>query len=75
MFLIVLSFILKYNIFNIIIQEEMVMDNNNQKQNTNKTLTFSKDNPILEISSKQSQTQTQTQNVTPPLMPRESKKE
>lgn len=49
------------------------MDNNNQKQNTNKTLTFSKDNPILEISSKQSQTQ--TKNVTPPVKTKESKKE
>lgn len=46
---------------------------NNQKQNTYKTLTFSKDNPIIEISSKQSQIQ--EQNITPPSMPKESKKE
>ena len=38
-----------------------------------KTVTFSKDNPIVEISSKQSQTQ--TQNVVPPTKPKESKKE
>ena len=49
------------------------MDNNNQKQNTYKTLTFSKDNPIVEISSKQ--TQIQEHNNTPPSMPKESKKE
>lgn len=49
------------------------MDNNNQNQNTYKTVTFSKDNPIIEISSKQSQIQ--EQNITPPSMPKESKKE
>lgn len=49
------------------------MDNNNQKQNTYKAVTFSKDNPIVEISSKQSQMQ--EQNITPPAMPKEAKKE
>lgn len=34
---------------------------------------FSKDNPIVEISSKQ--TQIQEHNSTPPSMPKESKKE
>lgn len=48
------------------------MDNNNQNQNTCKAVTFSKDNPIVEISSKQSQMQ--EQNITPPVMPKESKK-
>lgn len=38
-----------------------------------KTLTFSKDNPIIEISTKQSQTQ--VQNIVPPTRPKESKKE
>lgn len=37
-----------------------------------KTLTFSKDNPIIEISSKQSQIK--NNNVTPPSMPKELKK-
>lgn len=46
------------------------MGNNIQKANTNKAVTFSKDTPIIEISSKQSQ----TQNITPPAMPKESKK-
>ena len=41
--------------------------------NKPKTTTFSKDNPIVEISSKQSQTQ--IQNVTPPVKTKESKKE
>ena len=51
------------------------MDNKtqNQNQNTYRTVTFSKDNPIVEISSKQSQTK--TQNVVPPTKPKESKKE
>lgn len=44
-------------------------DNNN----TPKTATFSKDNPIIEISSKQSQVQ--TQNIIPPVKSKESKKE
>lgn len=43
------------------------------KNAISKTLTFSKDNPIIEISSKQSQTQ--VQSVTPPTRPKESKKE
>lgn len=38
-----------------------------------KALTFSKDNPIVEISSKQSQVK--TQDVVPPVKPKESKKE
>lgn len=38
-----------------------------------KTVTFSKDNPIIELSSKQSQTQ--NENVTPPVRPKELKKE
>lgn len=46
---------------------------NSQKQNTFKTVTFSKDNPIIEISSKQSQIQ--QQNITPPAKAKESKKE
>ena len=46
---------------------------NTKNQNTYKTMTFSKDNPVIEISSKQSQIQ--EQNITPPLMPKESKKE
>lgn len=46
---------------------------NTKKQNTYKTMTFTKDNPVIEISSKQSQIQ--EQNNTPPLMPKESKKE
>lgn len=49
------------------------MDNNNQKQNAYKTVTFSKDNPVVEISSKQSQIQ--QQNITPPAKAKESKKE
>lgn len=36
-----------------------------QNQNEYKTITFSKDNPIIEISTKQSQIQ--IQNVTPPV--------
>lgn len=43
------------------------------KNLTSKTVTFSKDNPIIEISSKQSQVQ--IQNATPPVMPKEAKKE
>lgn len=46
---------------------------NSQKQNTFKTVTFSKDNPIIEISSKQSQIQ--QQNIAPPAKAKESKKE
>lgn len=38
-----------------------------------KTITFSKDNPIIKISTKQSQIQ--EQNITPPSMPKESTKE
>ena len=37
------------------------------------TLKFSKDNPTVEISSKQ--VKTQTTNIVPPTMPKESKKE
>lgn len=70
---IVSSLILKYNISNNIFTEDMIMDNNRQTQNTYKTLTFSKDNPIVEISSKQSQIQ--QQNITPPVKAKESKKE
>lgn len=51
---------------------EEIMDNS-KSQNTYKTVTFSKDNPVVEISSKQSQIQ--EQNNMPPLMPKESKKE
>lgn len=47
--------------------------NENNTNLTYKTVTFSKDNPIVEISSKQSQIQ--EQNFTPPSMPKESKKE
>ena len=47
--------------------------NENKTNPTYKTVTFSKDNPIVEISSKQSQTQ--TQNVIPPIKPKESKKD
>jgi len=39
---------------------------------TYKTVTFSKDNPIVEVSSKQSQTQ--VQSVKPPIKPKELKK-
>lgn len=53
--------------------EELIMNENNKSQNTYKTATFSKDNPVVEISSKQSQTQ--EHNNTPPLIPKESKKE
>lgn len=49
------------------------MDNNSKNQNTYKTATFSKDNPIVEISSKQSPIQ--EHNNIPPSMPKESKKE
>lgn len=49
------------------------MDNNSKNQNIYKTVTFSKDNPIVEISSKQSQIQ--EQNITPPVKAKESKKE
>lgn len=52
--------------------EDTAMDKN-QKQNEYKTVTFSKDNPIIEISTKQSQVQ--IQNATPPVMPKEAKKE
>lgn len=38
-----------------------------------KTLTFSKDSPIVEISSKQSQVK--TNDLVPPVKPKESKKE
>lgn len=51
------------------------MGDNNKSQNTYKTATFSKDTPIVEISSKQSQIQKQKQNIIPPSMPKESKKE
>lgn len=43
------------------------------KNNVPVTVKFSKDNPIVEISSKQSQTQ--STNVIPPTMPKEFKKE
>lgn len=43
------------------------------KQKIYKNLKFSKDNPVAEISSKQSQTQ--VNNVIPPTKPKESKKE
>lgn len=46
---------------------------NNKNQNIYKTVTFSKDNPVIEISSKQSQIQ--QQNITPPAKVKESKKE
>lgn len=46
------------------------MDNNSYK-----TVKFSKDNPIVEISSKQSQVQTSPQKVVPPIKPKETKKE
>ncbi len=49
------------------------MDDNKQNQKTYKTVTFSKDNPVVEISSKQSQVQ--IQNSIPPVKPKESKKE
>lgn len=68
-----LDYNLLYNTNRNIILEDIIMDNNNQNQNTYKTVTFSKDNPIIEISSKQSQIQ--EQNITPPSMPKESKKE
>lgn len=38
-----------------------------------KTVTYSKDNPVIEISSKQSQTQ--NKDITPPTRPKESKQE
>ena len=44
-----------------------------KNRTTYKTVTFSKDNPVVEISSKQSQTQ--EQNIKPPIMPKETKKE
>ena len=47
------------------------MDNNNQNKRIYTTSKFSKDNPIIEISSKQSQ----TQNINPPIKPKETKKE
>lgn len=53
--------------------EDTFMDNKTKNQSTYKTVNFSKDNPIVEISSKQSQTQ--TQNVKPPVKSKESKKE
>lgn len=37
------------------------------------TTKFSKDNPIIELSSKQNKVQ--TQNVKPPIMPKETKTE
>lgn len=43
------------------------------KEQLYKTLTFSKDNSVLEIASKQSQTQ--SQNIKPPVKPKETKKE
>ena len=46
---------------------------NTKNQSTYKTVTFSKDNPIIEISSKQSQIQ--QQNIAPPAKAKESKKE
>lgn len=46
---------------------------NTKNQSTYKTMTFSKDNPVIEISSKQSQIQ--EQNITPPVKAKESKKE
>lgn len=49
---------------------EFIMKDNNNKP---KTVTFSKDNPIIEISSKQSQIQ--VKNVIPPVKSKESKKE
>jgi len=49
------------------------MANNNEKIIPGQPAKFSKDNPIVEISSKQSQVQ--TQNVIPPVIPKESKKE
>ena len=58
-----LDYYLLYNTNRNIILEDIIMDNNNQNQNTYKTVTFSKDNPIIEISSKQSQIQ--EQNITP----------
>lgn len=44
-----------------------------QKNNAPVTVKFSKDSPVIEISSKQSQAQ--NSNATPPFMPKESKKE
>lgn len=46
---------------------------NNRKQNEYKTVTFSKDNPIIKTSTKQSQIQ--EQNITPPSIQKESTKE
>ena len=43
------------------------------KNNVPVTVKFSKDSPIIEISSKQ--VQTQSTNIVPPSMPKESKKE
>lgn len=43
------------------------------KNRTPKIINFSKDNPIIEISTKQSQIQ--VQNITPPIRQKESKKE
>ena len=43
------------------------------KDNVPVTVKFSKDSPIIEISSKQ--VQTQSTNIVPPSMPKESKKE
>lgn len=43
------------------------------KDNVPVTIKFSKDSPIIEISSKQ--TQAQNNNTTPPIKPKELKKE
>lgn len=43
------------------------------KNNNLVTVKFSKDNPTIKISSKQ--TKTQTTDIVPPTMPKESKKE
>ena len=48
------------------------MSNNQDKKVTTNLQIFSKDNPIIEISSKQEQIK--IQNVTPPARPKESKK-
>lgn len=49
----------------------MCKKNNNNKKRTLKNITASKDNPIRENPSRQSQTQ--LQNATPPVRPKESK--
>ena len=46
---------------------------NDKKQNYNNKLNYSKDNTIVEISSKQSSIR--TTNVVPPTKPKETKKE